>query len=80
MKYALATLLASTSAMKIRTQAAETCSSNFDRVNEQKEYTLASSFVTSNTKSGKFEDPSFTADNSSLWNDLQKGGRYWSQA
>ena len=74
MKYAIATLLASTSAMKIRNQAAETCSSSFVRMTEQKEYTLASSFVTSNIKSGKFEDPSFKADNSSLWSTLQNDG------
>jgi len=73
MKYSVAALLATTNALHIRAQApaAATCSSNFERLTEQKAYTLTSSFVTSNIKDGKFEDPSFPADNTSLYNELQ---------
>ena len=74
MKYAVATLLATTSAIAIRSEsakaAAATCSSNFERMTAQKDYTLASSFVTKNMKDGKFEDPSFTADDTSLYNEI----------
>lgn len=43
---------------------------NFNRMEAQKGYTLASEFVTSNIKNGKFVDPSFKADSSALYNSL----------
>jgi len=77
MKYSVAALLATTNALHIRAQApaAATCSSNFERLTEQKAYTLTSSFVTSNIKDGQFEDPSFPADDTSLYNEMQASSR-----
>jgi hypothetical protein len=73
MKYSVACLLASTNALTIRNKAAAvpTCSSNFDRLQEQKAYTLKSDFITSNLVDGKFVDPSFGSDDSVLYNELQ---------
>ena len=74
MKYSVACLLATTNALTIRnkaTPAAPTCSSNYDRLQEQKAYTIDSDFVTSNLVGGKFVDPSFGSDDSVLYNELQ---------
>lgn len=42
---ATAALLATSNAMKVRNQAAQTCDSGFNRVMKQKDYTLKSDFV-----------------------------------
>ena len=79
MKYSVACLLATTNALSIRNKAAAapTCSSNFDRVQEQKAYTIDSDFVTSNLVDGKFVDPSFGSDDSTLYNELQTTDRQY---
>jgi hypothetical protein len=73
MKYSIACLLATTNALTIRNKAAAapTCSSNFDRMQKQKAYTIDSDFVTSNLVDGKFVDPSFGSEDSTLYNELQ---------
>jgi len=64
MKYAIASLLASTSAMTIRNHsaAAETCNTNYERAMSQATETLDGDLVKNNMVDGKFVDPTFKAD------------------
>jgi hypothetical protein len=78
MKYAIASLLASTSAIQIRQQSTATfngskaqCDANFMRMWNQSTQTLTGALVKNNTYGGKFYDPTFIADSSMLYNDLQ---------
>jgi hypothetical protein len=73
MKYAIASLLASTSAMTIRNHAAAgaSCNDNYNRAMDQKSETLTGKLVKGNMVDGKFVDPSFKADMTMLYNDLE---------
>ena len=75
MKYAIASLLASTSALTIRNDphhfhADAGCDDNYIRAMGQASETVDGSFVKGNMVDGKFVDPSFKADMSMLYNSL----------
>lgn len=72
MKYAIASLLATTSAISIRAETKDlgsSCDANYDRLMSQKDETLTGDFVKKNMKGGKFLDPSFTGDRTMLYTD-----------
>ena len=80
MKYAIASLLATTSAINIRAEAkarGDTCNSNYDRIMSQTDETLDGDFVTGHMVDGLFVDPSFPAEMTMLYSAVQeatKGG------
>jgi len=73
MKYAIASLLASTKAINIRAakDLGSSCNANYERLMSQKDETLTGSFVTSNMVDGLFVDPSFPGDRTMLYTDEQ---------
>ena len=72
MKYAIASLLAATSAINIRnhTAASASCNDNYERAMSQKSETLTGKFVKDNMVDGKFVDPSFKTDMSMLYTNM----------
>ena len=68
----IAALLGSSQAISIRSEVeaggdiAETCQSNYHRAMSQAHWTLADA-TKGNIKNGKYEDPSFPADMSSMY-------------
>jgi hypothetical protein len=78
MKYAIASLLATTSAINIRAEAnaaergGNSCNSNYERIMSQTDDKLDGAFVTGNMVDGLFVDPSFPAEMTMLYSAEQE--------
>jgi len=72
MKYAIASLLASTSALTIRNHAAAgaSCDDSYKRAMSQATETVDGDLVKNNMVDGKFVDPSFKTDMSMLYTNM----------